>query len=105
MATRLRFTALALCCCAALAAGRTLQMENLQKAWQSSLQTVDQAAGDVFTQVSDAVQASGVTADSIPPALADKTLDYINKNAPLWKSDMGYFIRPQARLLASCVLT
>lgn len=92
---RLHLAALALLCSAALSsAARTLQALD-QQSWQSGLQTVDQAAGDIFAQVSDAVQASGVTASSVPPALANRTLDYINKHAPLWKSDMGYFIRPQ----------
>ena len=91
---RLHLAALALLCSTALAAGRTLQALD-QQSWQSGLQTVNQAAGDIFSQVSDAVQASGVTQSSVSPALANRTLDYINSHAPLWKSDLGYFIRPQ----------
>lgn len=93
---RLQSAALALCCCLGLAAaaGRSLQMT--EQDWKSSLQTVDQAAGQVLGQITDAVAASGVIATAVPSSMRNKTIEGINAHAPVWKSDLGYFIRPQA---------
>ena len=93
---RLRLAAVALYCCIALstAAGRTLQ-QSWDEALKQSLQVVDQAAGQVFGQVADGVAASGVVDHSVPPALQNKTIDGINRYAPVFKTDTGYFIRPQ----------
>lgn len=95
---RLLLAALALSCCLGLqAAGRTLLLTDQQA--QAQLQGLDQVAGTVFSQLSDAVTSSGVltppSSSSYSKDLQDKTIDYINHHAPLWKSDMGYFIRPQ----------
>ena len=93
---RLRLAAVALYCCIALstAAGRTLQ-QSWDEALKQSLQVVDQAAGQVLGQVADGVAASGVVDSSVPPALQNQTIDAINQHAPVFKTDMGYFIRPQ----------
>ena len=93
--TRLRPAAVALCCCIALstAAGRSLQ-QSWDQALKQSLQVVDQAAGQVLGQVADGV-ASGVVDSSVPPALQNQTIDAISKHAPVFKTNMGYFIRPQ----------
>ena len=93
---RLRLAAVALYCCIAFstAAGRSLQ-QSWDQALKQSLQVVDQAAGQVFGQVADGVAASGVVDSGVPPALQNQTIDAINKHAPVFKTDMGYFIRPQ----------
>ena len=87
---------MALYCCIALstAAGKTLQ-QSWDEALKQSLQVVDQAAGQVLGQVADGVAASGVVDSSVPPALQNQTIDAINQHAPVFKTDMGCFIRPQ----------
>lgn len=99
---RLLLAALALICCLGLsaAAGRSLLLSDQEL--QAQIQGLDQAAGTVFSQVSDAVATSGVvppTSNSYSSDLQQKTIDAINKHAPLWKSDTGYFIRPQVTFL------
>ena len=91
---RLRLAAMALCCCIALsaAAGRSLQ-QSWDQALKQSLQAIDQAAWHVFSQVAMTAAASSVVDKSVP--LQNKTIDDINEYAPVFKTDMGYFIRPQ----------
>ena len=88
----------ALCCwCIALclvaaASGRGLLISDQQA--QKALDTVTSAAGDIFGQAFQALASSGV-ADSLTPWQRNHTIDAINQRAPEWKTDLGYFIRPQ----------
>ncbi len=95
---RLLLAALALCCCLGLSAGAGRSLLLTDQEAQAHLQGLDQAAGSIFSQVSDAVASSGVVptaSNSYSDDLQQKTIASINQHAPLWKSDVGYFIRPQ----------
>jgi SNF family Na+-dependent transporter len=103
---RLLLAALALICCTQqlAEAGRSLFISDEQA--QAAVQSLDQAAGQVFTQLTNALASSGIgstdsSSSSSESKLQNKTLEAINENAPFWKSPMGYYIRPQVMLTIS----
>ena len=98
---RLLLAALALCCSSTIhlaEAGRSLLISDEQA--QAAVKSLDQAAGNVLSQLSTAV-ASTDSSNSSSNNLQDKTLNAINAHAPFFKTDLGYFIRPQVLLPTS----
>ena len=75
------------------ASGRGLLVTDQQA--QHALDTVTSAAGDIFGQASQALASSSLADDTMSPWQKNHTIEAINHRAPEWKTELGYFIRPQ----------